>query len=176
MSQQPVCPAWLLFGAAPGFASSMWLHATVTEATSLAHSRCCILPCCGSPLLLLFVKQQASGPQLPFRCTSSAPHAVPSSSTLSSRSRPPPAWPAVLQTLRIDQSGKTRRVYVKRRDLIRAHGLQPRDLRRVDPSLSPTKQSPNVTIKDECLLINIGGVRCAGVLQVMPVWECRHGV
>lgn len=51
-------------------------------------------------------------------------------------------------------------MYVKRRDLIRAHGLQPRDLRRVDPSLSPTKQSPNVTIKDECLLINIGGVRC----------------
>jgi hypothetical protein len=39
------------------------------------------------------------------------------------------------QTLRIDQAGKTRRVYVRRRDLIRAHGLQPRDLRRVDPSL-----------------------------------------
>ena len=32
-------------------------------------------------------------------------------------------------------AGKTRRVYVRRRDLIRAHGLQPRDLRRVDPSL-----------------------------------------
>ena len=48
---------------------------------------------------------------------------------------------------------------MRRRDLIRAHGLQPRDLRRVDPSLSPTKTAPSVTIKDECILINIGGVR-----------------
>ncbi|GAB4819983.1 hypothetical protein N2152v2_007029 [Parachlorella kessleri] len=71
----------------------------------------------------------------------------------------PVAGRAIYETLRIDQSGKTRRVYVKRRDLIRAHGLQPRDLRRVDPSLSPTKQSPNVTIKEECVLINIGGIR-----------------
>ncbi|EFN51929.1 hypothetical protein CHLNCDRAFT_139580 [Chlorella variabilis] len=66
---------------------------------------------------------------------------------------------SVFETLRIDQAGKTRRVYVRRRDLIRAHGLQPRDLRRVDPSLSPTKVSPSVTIKEECVLLNIGGVR-----------------
>ena len=66
---------------------------------------------------------------------------------------------ATLQTLRIDQQGKTRRVYVRRRDLIRAHSLQPRDLRRVDPSLGPTKTSPSVTIKEECVLVNVGGVR-----------------
>ncbi|PSC71249.1 Mg2+ transporter [Micractinium conductrix] len=66
---------------------------------------------------------------------------------------------SVFETLRIDMAGKTRRVYVRRRDLIRAHGLQPRDLRRVDPSLSPTKVSPSVTIKEECVLLNIGGVR-----------------
>lgn len=66
---------------------------------------------------------------------------------------------SVFETLRIDQAGKTRRVYVRRRDLIRAHGLQPRDLRRVDPSLSPTKVSPSITIKEECVLLNIGGVR-----------------
>jgi hypothetical protein len=50
-------------------------------------------------------------------------------------------------------------VYVRRRDLIRAHGLQPRDLRRVDPSLGPTKTSNSIAIKDDCVLINIGGVR-----------------
>lgn len=70
-----------------------------------------------------------------------------------------PAVRAVYETLRIDQSGRTRRIYVRRRDLVRAHGLQPRDLRRVDPSLTPGRTPPSVTIKDDCVLINVGGVR-----------------
>ncbi|KAH7616038.1 putative Magnesium transporter MRS2-A, chloroplastic [Nannochloris sp. 'desiccata'] len=72
---------------------------------------------------------------------------------------PAAAGKAVFEVQRIDKQGKSRRVYVRRRDLIRTHSLQPRDLRRVDPSLSPTKTSPSVAIKEDCVLINIGGVR-----------------
>ena len=61
--------------------------------------------------------------------------------------------------LRIDNAGRTRRIYVKRRDLLRANGLQPRDLRRIDPSQSLTKTSPNITVKENVLLTNLGGVR-----------------
>jgi hypothetical protein len=74
------------------------------------------------------------------------------------------------QTLRIDQSGRTRRIYVRRRDLVRAHGLQPRDLRRVDPSLTPGRTPPSVTIKDDCVLINVGGVRCAAAGSSASPW------
>lgn len=66
---------------------------------------------------------------------------------------------AVYEVLRIDPSGKTRRIYVRRRDLLRGYCLQPRDLRRIDPSLTPTKTSPSVTIKEQALLVNMGGVR-----------------
>ena len=50
-------------------------------------------------------------------------------------------------------------MYVKRRDLLRANGLQPRDLRRIDPSQGVTKTSPNISIKEHVLVINLGGVR-----------------
>eukprot|EP00890_Picochlorum_soloecismus_P002170 jgi/Picsp_1/2954/NSC_01178-R1_metal ion transporter family len=66
---------------------------------------------------------------------------------------------AMYEALRIDSAGKSRRVYLRRRDLIRRHNLQPRDLRRMDPSLSPTKTSPTITVKEDCILINIGGIR-----------------
>ena len=48
---------------------------------------------------------------------------------------------------------------MKRRDLLRANGLQPRDLRRIDPSQSLTKTSPNITVKENVVLTNLGGVR-----------------
>jgi hypothetical protein len=67
-----------------------------------------------------------------------------------------------LQVLRIHADGKARRLYVKRRDLLREHRLQPRDLRRLDPAADPTKTSPSVTIKEDVLLLNLGGARCAG--------------
>lgn len=66
---------------------------------------------------------------------------------------------AVYEVLRVDNSGRKRRIYVKRRDLLRANGLQPRDLRRVDPSLSLTRTAPSITVKESVLLINLGGVR-----------------
>lgn len=65
------------------------------------------------------------------------------------------------QVLRIDKSGKTNKVYIKRRDLLRRNRLLPRDLRRIDPSLSVVKTSPSINIKDHALLINVGGVRYA---------------
>lgn len=92
---------------------------------------------------------------------------------------------AARQVLRIDRAGKTRRIYVKRRDLLRANGLQPRDLRRIDPSLSITKTAPAITVKENVLLINLGGVRCAWPRQRTSVVRlivclCRmyawHGV
>lgn len=80
--------------------------------------------------------------------------------------------------LRIDRAGKTRRIYVKRRDLLRANGLQPRDLRRIDPSLSITKTAPAITVKENVLLINLGGVRCAcpprRTHTVTWLWQCRN--
>ena len=61
--------------------------------------------------------------------------------------------------LRLNTAGKTRRIYIKRRDLLRANGLQPRELRRIDPSQGVTKTSPNISIKEHVLVINLGGVR-----------------
>ncbi|CAK0763203.1 hypothetical protein CVIRNUC_003034 [Coccomyxa viridis] len=66
---------------------------------------------------------------------------------------------SIYEILRLNTLGKTRRMYVKRRDLLRANGLQPRDLRRIDPSQGVTKTSPNISIKEHVLVINLGGVR-----------------
>ncbi|PNH12093.1 Magnesium transporter MRS2-11, chloroplastic [Tetrabaena socialis] len=62
------------------------------------------------------------------------------------------------EVLRLDASAKARRFYVRRRDLLREHRLQPRDLRRIDPSIDFTKTSPSITIKEDVLLLNLGGV------------------
>ena len=48
--------------------------------------------------------------------------------------------PRLPQVVRIDRSGKTRRLYLRRRDLIRQFDLLPRDLRRIDPTLSVTRR------------------------------------
>jgi len=67
---------------------------------------------------------------------------------------------AAPQVLRIDRTGKSNKVYIKRRDLLRKNRLLPRDLRRIDPSLSVVKTSPSINIKDHALLVNLGGIRC----------------
>ena len=85
------------------------------------------------------------------------------------------AGKAVFEVQRIDQQGKARRVYVRRRDLIRTHGLQPRDLRRVDPSLSPTKSSPSIAIKEDCVLVNIGGIRAIITADKCLLFEPSSG-
>jgi hypothetical protein len=36
---------------------------------------------------------------------------------------------------------------------------QPRDLRRIDPTIDFTKASPSITIKEDVLLLNLGGIR-----------------
>eukprot|EP00191_Tetraselmis_sp_GSL018_P013445 CAMPEP_0177587082 /NCGR_PEP_ID=MMETSP0419_2-20121207/5438_1 /TAXON_ID=582737 /ORGANISM="Tetraselmis sp., Strain GSL018" /LENGTH=569 /DNA_ID=CAMNT_0019077061 /DNA_START=238 /DNA_END=1946 /DNA_ORIENTATION=- len=66
---------------------------------------------------------------------------------------------SVFEVLRVSPEGKTRRLYVKRRDLLRAHKLQPRDFRRIDPSLSVGRSIYSVAIREGCLLIALGGVR-----------------
>mmetsp|Transcript_4259 Transcript_4259/g.6348 ORF Transcript_4259/g.6348 Transcript_4259/m.6348 type:complete len:508 (-) Transcript_4259:11-1534(-) len=48
---------------------------------------------------------------------------------------------------------------LSRRTLLRTSGLRPRDLRRVDPSLSLSTSGPDIAIRDNMLLINIGAVR-----------------
>eukprot|EP00879_Flechtneria_rotunda_P025525 GHRR01027126.1.p1 GENE.GHRR01027126.1~~GHRR01027126.1.p1 ORF type:complete len:365 (+),score=105.54 GHRR01027126.1:246-1340(+) len=63
------------------------------------------------------------------------------------------------EVLRLDEAGAVRRLRIKRRDLLREHRLQPRDLRRIDPSIDFTKTSPSITIKEDVLLLNLGGIR-----------------
>ncbi len=64
-----------------------------------------------------------------------------------------------MQVLRLDSSGRTRKFYVRRRDLLKEYRLQPRDLRRIDPTIDYTKTSPSITIKENVLLLCLGGVR-----------------
>lgn len=63
------------------------------------------------------------------------------------------------EVLKLDNLGKVRRVCVRRRDLLREYRLQPRDLRRIDPSIDHAKPSPSITIKENVLLLNLGGIR-----------------
>ncbi len=83
--------------------------------------------------------------------------------------------------LRLDANGRTRKIYVRRRDLLREYRLQPRDLRRIDPSIDFTKTSPSITIKENVLLLCLGGVRCVARppqpcsrLKVMCTWRQGH--
>ncbi len=69
---------------------------------------------------------------------------------------------ASLQVLRLDRSGRVRQVFARRRDLLREHKLQPRDLRRIDPSVDINKTPPSITIKDSVIVICLGGVRWEG--------------
>jgi magnesium transporter len=77
-----------------------------------------------------------------------------------------------LQVLRLDEAGAVRRLRIKRRDLLREHGLQPRDLRRIDPTIDFTKTSPSITIKEDVLLLNLGGIRC--VIRLCVTWFMCH--
>lgn len=80
--------------------------------------------------------------------------------------------------LRLEASGRYRGFYVRRRDVLREHKLQPRDLRRIDPSVDFTKTSPSITIKENVLMLNLGGVRWAPASVVgvhdSPAHTCLH--
>lgn len=67
---------------------------------------------------------------------------------------------ATVQVLSLDGHGRTQRLHVKRRDLLRGIKLQPRDLRRIEPSLgSINKSTYTITVKEDALLIHLQGVR-----------------
>eukprot|EP01025_Chloroclados_australasicus_P014665 TRINITY_DN16890_c1_g1_i3.p1 TRINITY_DN16890_c1_g1~~TRINITY_DN16890_c1_g1_i3.p1 ORF type:complete len:546 (-),score=69.89 TRINITY_DN16890_c1_g1_i3:727-2364(-) len=78
---------------------------------------------------------------------------------------------AVYEVLRVDSKGKVRRINVKRRDLMRSNKLQARDLRRIDPSLSVTRTSPTMYVKESALIINLGGVRLVADAERMLLFE-----
>eukprot|EP00210_Caulerpa_lentillifera_P009143 g8717.t1 len=67
---------------------------------------------------------------------------------------------AVYEVIRLDSQGRNRRIYVKRRDLLRAHGLKPRDLRRIDPVWDKPQSAHSIVIKDSAFLVSLFGVRC----------------
>jgi len=66
---------------------------------------------------------------------------------------------AVYTIARLDAFGNVEIINVKKRDLLRVQALAPRDLRRLDPSLSATKTSDTLVVKDDVMVINLGGVR-----------------
>lgn len=67
---------------------------------------------------------------------------------------------AVYEVLRVDNEGQNRRIYVKRRDLLRTHGLKPRDLRRIDPFWDKPESAQSIVIKESAFLVSLLGVRC----------------
>ena len=63
------------------------------------------------------------------------------------------------EVLRLEKNGRLRQVYARRRDLLREHKLQPRDLRRIDPSVDINKTPPSITVKDNVVVVCLGGIR-----------------
>ena len=80
------------------------------------------------------------------------------------------AGKATFEVLRIDEKGGTRLSHVRRRDLIRQYNLPPRDLRTVDGSIT-TKSNIGINCKDDCILINIGGVRAFLTMDRVLLFE-----
>jgi len=67
----------------------------------------------------------------------------------------------IYEVIRLGPTGDCTILYVRRRDLIKANYLQPRDLRRIDPhmALSRTLQGQTLLVKEMIMIINIGGVK-----------------
>mmetsp|Transcript_22547 Transcript_22547/g.37673 ORF Transcript_22547/g.37673 Transcript_22547/m.37673 type:complete len:754 (-) Transcript_22547:228-2489(-) len=68
---------------------------------------------------------------------------------------------------------------LSRRSLLRLSGLRPRDLRRVDPSLSLSTAGPDISVREEMMLINIGSVRAvvtnsSALIFKHPSFTCRR--
>lgn len=72
---------------------------------------------------------------------------------------PAPYNKSTYEVLRLDQNGKVRQGYARRRDLLREYRLQPRDLRRIDPTVDVNKTPPSITVKENVVLLCMGGVR-----------------
>lgn len=76
-----------------------------------------------------------------------------------------------MQCVRIHLDGRIATVHLKRRDLLRLFGLDPRDLRRIDPHLQFTRSSPTVYVKDNVLLVQLSGVRLIITAQTALVLD-----
>lgn len=112
-------------------------------------------------------KQQPYVVPLPIPVAASHPHAL---------IRPAHCPHPSPQVLRLDQNGAVRRLRIKRRDLLRNYRLQPRDLRRIDPTIDFTKTSPSITIKEDVLLLNLGGIRSAQHITAQGCWLQTTGM
>ena len=65
----------------------------------------------------------------------------------------------VYQVITISANGETSYDVVQRRRLLADTGLRPRDLRRIDPTLSSFNASPAMLIRDNVVLLNLGSIR-----------------
>ena len=59
----------------------------------------------------------------------------------------------------IDKKGNVRKLYLKRRDILRIYKLHPRDYRRIDGISPISKQTLTLHAAKNVLLVNLGGIR-----------------
>ena len=77
----------------------------------------------------------------------------------------------VYEVLWLDPSGGSKRRFVKRKEILRQQRLQARDLRRVDPSLGGAKDQPSLVLREQCMIINLGGVKGIVTRDGMMLFE-----
>ena len=77
----------------------------------------------------------------------------------------------VYEVLWVEHSGVRKRRFVKRKEILRQQRLQARDLRRVDSSLGGAKDQPSLVLREQCMLINLGGVKGIVTREGMIVFE-----
>jgi magnesium transporter len=65
----------------------------------------------------------------------------------------------VYQVITISSKGDTSYDVVQRRRLLNDTGLRPRDLRRIDPTMTSYNSSPAMLIRDTVVLLNLGSIR-----------------
>eukprot|EP00884_Botryococcus_braunii_P004085 jgi/Botrbrau1/13678/Bobra.0378s0009.2 len=70
----------------------------------------------------------------------------------------------------VEACGKVSFTYKKRRDLLKDYRLQPRDIRRIEPLLSLVKSSSTITVKENVILFNVGGLRLIIAADMMLVF------
>ena len=77
----------------------------------------------------------------------------------------------VYEVLRVSHSGRASSIVLSKKDILRHLGVAPRDLRRVDPSLSLTTTPPALLVRDKALLLNLGSVRAIVTKKEMFIFE-----
>ena len=77
----------------------------------------------------------------------------------------------VYEVVRVDPTGSASSIVLSKKDILRHLGVAPRDLRRVDPSLSLTTTPPALLVRDSVLLLNLGGVRAIVTKGEMFIFE-----